>query len=110
YRRARAHLAMLRASAAALVDEGERTARIARATAVVERTGDDTLRTELAAILPTLRPPVGGYALGQHVDVLWKGDWYLATVLAIPSPDHYLVHYDHYPAYWDETVGLDRMR
>jgi hypothetical protein len=105
YRRARA-----RVSSLANDSDGERDARIAQATAIVDRVDDAELRAQLArtiAGLPAHAP--AHYAIGAHVRVLWQRQWYPAKVIATPKPGAYTVHYDGYDARWDETVGVERM-
>ena len=51
----------------------------------------------------------GGYAVGNHVAVLWRGTWYAATILAVQG-DRYKIHYTGWGSEWDEMVGTDRIR
>jgi hypothetical protein len=49
------------------------------------------------------------FTVNQKVEVLWKGTWYKATVLAVKG-NAYKVHYDGYASSWDETVPENRIR
>ena len=51
----------------------------------------------------------GGFAVGDPVQVRWKGKWYPASVLAARA-GRYKIHYDGYDNSWDEWVGGDRIR
>lgn len=49
------------------------------------------------------------YPTGAAVQVLWKKVWYPATVLQVQDGLH-LIHYEGYPATWDEWVDVRRMK
>ena len=49
------------------------------------------------------------YATGTKVEVLWKKQWYPATVLQANDGSH-LIHYIDYEAKWDEWVPSRRIR
>jgi hypothetical protein len=49
------------------------------------------------------------YATGTKVDVLWKRQWYPATVLQAKDGVH-LIHYTDYESKWDEWVPSRRIR
>jgi hypothetical protein len=49
------------------------------------------------------------YAKGTKVEVLWKKQWYPATVLQAKDGVH-LIHYTDYEAKWDEWVPSRRIR
>jgi hypothetical protein len=49
------------------------------------------------------------YAKGTKVEVLWKKNWYPATVLQAKDGVH-LIHYTDYGAKWDEWVPSRRIR
>lgn len=49
------------------------------------------------------------HAVGGKVEVLWKKNWYPATVLAVKDGIH-LVHYTGYDSTWDEWVASKRIR
>lgn len=49
------------------------------------------------------------YANGTKVEVLWKKQWYPATVLQAKDGVH-LIHYTNYEAKWDEWVPSRRIR
>jgi len=49
------------------------------------------------------------YATGTKVEVLWKKEWYPATVLQAKDGVH-LIHYTDYEAKWDEWVPSRRIR
>jgi hypothetical protein len=49
------------------------------------------------------------YAKGAKVEVLWKKQWYPATVLEAKNGVH-LIHYAGYDAKWDEWVPSRRIR
>ncbi|MBL8608238.1 MAG: hypothetical protein JNL38_13020 [Myxococcales bacterium] len=63
-----------------------------------------------SAEAPRVRPPPTTFGVGDLVDVEWRGQWYAATVLAVPDAGRYTIHYDGYGAEWDETVGSSRIR
>ena len=48
-------------------------------------------------------------AVGDRVDIEWKGFWFEGRVLEV-NGDQYKVHYDGYSAVWDEWVPADRLR
>ena len=48
-------------------------------------------------------------APGSQAQVLWKGNWYPATVRKAKSNRCY-IHYDGYNNSWDEWVGPERIR
>lgn len=51
------------------------------------------------------------YSKGDSVQVLWKGTWYPAKIIAIGKNEKtYKIHYDGYNKSWDEWVGPDRMK
>lgn len=49
------------------------------------------------------------FAVGDPVDVEWKGSWWPASVLEIRK-DKYKIHYDGYGNEWDEFVDRTRIR
>jgi len=49
------------------------------------------------------------YATGTKVEVLWKKQWYPATVLQAKDGSH-LIHYIDYESKWDEWVPSRRIR
>lgn len=49
------------------------------------------------------------YATGTKVEVLWKKQWYPATVLQAKDGSH-LIHYSDYESKWDEWVPSRRIR
>ena len=49
------------------------------------------------------------YATGTKVEVLWKKQWYPATVLQAKDGVH-LIHYTDYESKWDEWVPSRRIR
>lgn len=49
------------------------------------------------------------YAVGSKVEVLWKKQWYPATVLKVKGGVHY-IHYTGYEDDWDEWVSSKRIR
>lgn len=49
------------------------------------------------------------YATGTKVEVLWKKQWYPATVLQAKDGVHF-IHYTDYEAKWDEWVPSRRIR
>lgn len=50
------------------------------------------------------------YKIGERVSVEWHGSWWAATVIALPAPNRYRVHYDNYDSSWDENVDPTRIR
>lgn len=48
------------------------------------------------------------YAVGENVDVEWKGSWYPAEVIGFCKAG-FKIHYTGYSASWDECVGSNRM-
>lgn len=52
------------------------------------------------------------YRVGDHVLVEWGEDSlsYPAYIIEKKSKSRYRVHYDGYPARWDENVGLQRIK
>jgi hypothetical protein len=73
----------------------------------------DTADTET---VPTAEPTATaaavdvGFKAGAKGQVLWKGTWYSASILAVTAPDKYKIHYTGYESSWDEVVGPSRMR
>jgi hypothetical protein len=49
------------------------------------------------------------YAVGSKVEVLWKKEWYPATILKVKDGVHY-IHYTDYGDDWDEWVSSKRIR
>lgn len=49
------------------------------------------------------------YATGTKVEVLWKKQWYPATVLQAKDGSH-LIHYTNYESKWDEWAPSRRIR
>ena len=49
------------------------------------------------------------YQLGDYVEVLWEGKWYLAKILEIKN-NQYCITYPTYESSWDECVESDRIR
>lgn len=72
----------------------------------------------LATLEPIARPTTGtapasagtSSAVGAHVEVLWNGTWYAATILAANPGGTFRVHYDGWASSWDEDVTADRVR
>lgn len=52
----------------------------------------------------------GTFAVGDNVDVEWKGSWYPASVMEVKPQGNYKIHYDGYGGNWDEVVGPGRIR
>lgn len=52
----------------------------------------------------------GTYKVGDKLNVEWKGVTYPATVIGVPGPNQYKIHYDGYAASWDEVVGPSRIK
>jgi hypothetical protein len=52
----------------------------------------------------------GAFAVGDKLNVEWKGKTYPATVILVPGPDKYKIHYDGYESSWDEVVGPSRIK
>lgn len=50
-----------------------------------------------------------GFKVADPVQVLWKGKWYPASVIAV-GQGQWRVHYDGYGAEWDEWVGPGRIK
>ena len=50
------------------------------------------------------------YAVGDKVQVLWKGTWYKSSVLEVGKDGKFKIHYDGWGAEWDEWVTPDRMK
>jgi hypothetical protein len=63
-----------------------------------------------ASAAPRPPPPRDLYRVGDHVRVEWHGAIYGATVIAVPEPDAYRVHYEGYGDEWDETVSASRIQ
>jgi hypothetical protein len=66
--------------------------------------------TESAAPTASAAPASAGFKVGSKGQVLWKGTWYAASIVAVTAPDKYKVHYAGYESSWDEVVGPSRMR
>ena len=49
------------------------------------------------------------YTVNQKVEVLWKGKWYKATILAVEAKT-YKIHYEGNASSWDESVAAERIR
>jgi hypothetical protein len=49
------------------------------------------------------------YAIGSEVEVLWKKQWYPATILQGKKGVHF-IHYTGYGSNWDEWVPSKRIR
>lgn len=49
------------------------------------------------------------YKINDRVQVEWKGAWYPAKVIKVDG-GKYLIHYDGYPAAYDEWVTTARMK
>lgn len=69
-----------------------------------------------AAVAPAANAPAAGggapggsFAVGDKVQVEWKGSWYAASVLAVKD-GKYQIHYNDFDSSWDEWVGTDRMK
>lgn len=54
--------------------------------------------------------PAGGWEVGEHVDVEWKGSWWHARIVANLPNNRYRVHYIGWHDTWDEAVGSERIR
>ncbi len=63
-----------------------------------------------AAATADPHPSPVAFRVGDLVDVEWQGRWYPASVIAVPEPGAFTIHYDGYGAEWDETVGSARIR
>lgn len=59
--------------------------------------------SEMRPVTPTQ------YAVGSKVEVLWKKEWYAATVQKVKDGVHY-IHYTGYGEDWDEWVSSKRIR
>lgn len=64
-------------------------------------------RIQVANRAPAAEKPA--FAVGDAVEVNWKGSWYKASVLAVKG-DKTKIHYDGYDNSWDEWVGANRIR
>ncbi|MFA4873949.1 MAG: Tudor-knot domain-containing protein [bacterium] len=50
-------------------------------------------------------------AVGDAVQVNWKGSWYPARIIAVDAKKgSYKIHYDGYDSSWDEWVTIARMK
>ncbi|MGD1808252.1 CHAT domain-containing protein [Dapis sp. BLCC M126] len=49
------------------------------------------------------------YKVGDYVEVLWEGNWYLGKILEINN-NQYCITYPTYESSWDECIGSDRIR
>jgi len=49
------------------------------------------------------------YNIGDYVEVLWEGNWYLGKILEINNSE-YCITYPTYDNSWDECIGSDRLR
>lgn len=49
------------------------------------------------------------YNIGDYVEVLWEGNWYLGKILEINN-SQYCITYPSYDNSWDECIGSDRLR
>ncbi|MBI2392223.1 MAG: hypothetical protein HYV09_21730 [Deltaproteobacteria bacterium] len=54
-------------------------------------------------------PAANGFAVGQRVQVEWKGSWWPAVVVQ-SQPGLWFIHYEGYDNSWDEWVGPARIR
>jgi len=54
-------------------------------------------------------PAKSTYKVGENVTVMWQGQPYAASILAVLPNDKYKIHYTGWGSNWDETVGLDRI-
>ena len=72
-----------------------------------------TTPTATASAAPSgtaqLVPVAGAYAVGDAVNVLWKGSWYPGKIIGV-NAGQYKVHYDGYASSWDEWVGPARLK
>jgi hypothetical protein len=85
------------------------TPAAATATATTPATATATA-TATAIATATIDTSVkGAYAVGDKVNVEWKGKDYPATILQVTSSGSYKIHYDGYAASWDEVVTLARI-
>jgi hypothetical protein len=50
------------------------------------------------------------YAVGDRIQVTWKGKLYPAVILSVEGDGRYKIHYEGYGNEWDEVVGLDRIK
>lgn len=58
---------------------------------------------------PEIHPRAAGFAVGDPVEVEWRGTWYPATVMEVRD-GAFLIHYEGYGKEWDEAVGPERIR
>ncbi|NEQ38202.1 MAG: CHAT domain-containing protein [Okeania sp. SIO3I5] len=49
------------------------------------------------------------YKVGDYVEVLWEGNWYLGKILEINN-NQYCITYPTYDNSWDECINSDRIR
>ena len=61
-----------------------------------------------AAPAPTA-PAAAAFAVGDRVQVQWKGAWYPAKVLKVDG-EKFLIHYDGSSSSWDEWVAPSRIK
>jgi hypothetical protein len=61
-----------------------------------------------ASIAPSASP-AATYAVGDAVNIEWKGGWYPGKIIAIDGAK-YRVHYDGYNSSWDESVTPARLK
>lgn len=67
------------------------------------------LLTLLTLSMPALVRAESVCKVGDKAQVLWKGNWYPATVLKTAG-EQCFIHYDGYGNSWDEWVGSARYR
>jgi hypothetical protein len=72
-------------------------------------TPDETAAPTAKASAAPVAAPVA-FKVGAHGQVLWKGTWYAASIIAVTGTDKYKIHYDGYESSWDEVVGPSRMK
>lgn len=58
---------------------------------------------------PTTSAPTMSFAVGDKIDVNWKGSWWKGEVLSVDGAK-YKIHYVGWSATWDESVTADRVR
>lgn len=66
-----------------------------------------------AVVATTSSPPAASsssFAVGDDVDVEWKGSWYPANVMEVKPQGRYKIHYQDYDSSWDEVVAPKRIR
>jgi hypothetical protein len=63
----------------------------------------------LVLVIVFARAALADYAVGDKVEVKWKGKWWPAQVIEVKK-DQWKIHYDGYDKSWDEWVKTARIR